>query len=189
MRVAFREFQQRVVSLAARPPGWRFHLLLVLPALAVLYAFSFPGIHVVMAVFATYALAAAVVVWILRLVGYLVLRSRGGAIGKERWFTIAPLGAAVVGGLLLVDVPLRSRSQVATRSRNSRRTLSKARVRPKFPRPSIDASASHRDPAAAVEPGPDPDARSPRHAAVHLVPQRYDRSSACGSTERLMPDA
>lgn len=109
MRVAFREFQQRVVSLAARPPGWRFHLLLVLPALAVLYAFSFPGIHVVMAVFATYALAAAVVVWLLRLVGYLVLRSRGGAIGKGRWFTIAPLGGAVVGVLLWAGAPLRGR--------------------------------------------------------------------------------
>jgi hypothetical protein len=98
-----------VTSFLVTPPRWPFHLMLLAPTLAVLYAWSFAGTHFVLAVFAGYALAAAALVWFLRFVGHLVMRWRRSARGNAWWFVIAPLGAAAVGVLLWFDAPLRVR--------------------------------------------------------------------------------
>lgn len=103
-------------SLAAAPPGWKFHAVLVLPALALLYAYSFPGMAFFVWILAAWVLLGASVVWAVRLLGFFVWRRRRGptvATGRARWFAIAPLGAVVVGLLLWVDAPLRARWQIS----------------------------------------------------------------------------
>lgn len=101
--------RQRATALAATPPGGRFHLFLVLPAIAALYAFSFPGIAFVVAILTTYVVVGAIVVWVLRLAGFLALRARGKASGRLRWFVLAPVGGIVIAVILWADAPLRVR--------------------------------------------------------------------------------
>lgn len=97
-------------SLAAAPPGWVFHAVLVLPALAVLYADSFPGVAFFVLISAGWVLLGASVVWAVRLVVWRRLR---GSTRRVRWFALAPLGAVVVSMLLWVDAPLRARWQMS----------------------------------------------------------------------------
>ncbi len=139
--VASRPVQERMVSLAEKPPGWRFHSLLVPPALAVLYAFSFPGIHVVLAIFATYALAAAVVVWLLRLIGYLVLRSRGRPPARDGGSRLLPLQQPSSQFSFGLTYRFEAAGlQVGARSRNWLPTSLRSVHPRKSPMPLIDAS-------------------------------------------------
>ncbi len=107
--VTLKRVRDWVMSLTARPPGRAFHLLLVAATLAILYSWSVPGFHLLVALFAGYALFGAVIVWVLRLVGFVVARRRQRTTGKGKWFALAPLGAAAVSALLWVDAPLRLR--------------------------------------------------------------------------------
>src|SRR5450631_597236 len=94
-----------VVSLEpAGRPGLRFHGLVALPALALLWAFSVPGFMFPLAVSAAFALAVCGLVWLIRLVGCCVREGRA-----SWWFALAPLGLAVTVGLLIARVPLHAR--------------------------------------------------------------------------------
>ncbi|MCA1707422.1 MAG: hypothetical protein LC808_30810 [Actinobacteria bacterium] len=57
--------------LAPSSPGWRFYLLLLAPALGILYASSFPGHAYFIAMACGYLLVGAAVVWAVRLGGFL----------------------------------------------------------------------------------------------------------------------
>lgn len=83
--------------------------MVAVPAVALLYAASVPGFHLVLAVAAGWALVAGAVVWTIRGVVHVVDRRRGRAGGNPIWFLVAPLGGLVVAGLLVLEAPFHLR--------------------------------------------------------------------------------
>jgi len=101
------------VALATAAPGWRFHTVLVPVGLALLYAYSFPGVSFIVLVIAGWVVLGASVVWLVRLVVFFARRNRGRSTGTAKWFLLAPLGALLTGLLVWADAPLRARWELS----------------------------------------------------------------------------
>lgn len=94
----------------AGPPGWPFHVVTALAALALLWAASVPFGSFLVGMAAALALLALAGLWVLRGIGYLVCRAqRRPTTGRTGWWLVAPIGALLVVALLATDVPLRAR--------------------------------------------------------------------------------
>lgn len=90
-------------------PWWPFHLTVAVPAMALLYSVSLPGIGLVTFLVASGTLLAAAAVWLIRGLAFVSARRRGIARGSSAWFLVAPLGGVLVLALVLGSVPLRVR--------------------------------------------------------------------------------
>lgn len=101
--------QDRGRALLRRPPGLVFHAVIAAAAVAVLYAFSVPGISFFVALLAGWVLILSGVVWTLRGVLFWLARRRHRAVGSATWLLIAPLGGILVIALLWSETPLRVR--------------------------------------------------------------------------------
>lgn len=92
-----------------RPPGRLFHLLLVLPALVWLWAWSVPGFDLPLWMPSAMALGLGALVWGVRLLTYVVARIRQQPTTGGRRFLVAPVCGAIALGLVIADVPLKAR--------------------------------------------------------------------------------
>jgi len=109
-------------------PGWWFHGWIVLLGVVAMWDLSYPGNGELLALLIlVYAVAASVLVWIIRLIGWLSTRGRSEHTSTRPWrFLIAPvIGLAVIalvetGAPLLVRFAL-SESAFETRPRSARR--------------------------------------------------------------------
>lgn len=100
-------------GLLRRPPGPAFHAALVAVGLAVLWAFSFPGVNVLALVICFWIVVLAGLIWVVRAVAYLVARRRALHHGSALWFAVAPLGSLVLAVVVAAHVPLRVRWQTS----------------------------------------------------------------------------
>lgn len=98
-----------------RPPRRLFHLILVLPALVWLWAWSVPGFDFLLWMPSAMALGVGAVVWGVRLLTYLIARLQRQPTTGGRRFFVAPVCGAVALALVIADVPLKAR-WIASRS-------------------------------------------------------------------------
>jgi len=86
------------------PPRWLFHGVAALAALALLWAYSYPGMQVYFWLGSLLALLLLAAVWLVRLVI---------ALWRPRqwswWFVVAPVGGLLTLALLTYGVPLHAR--------------------------------------------------------------------------------
>ena len=103
-------FSDASPSIFRRPPGRWFHGLLLGPFGLALHAASFPaGWESMWLWFASLPILAAAGVWALRVITYLVARSKRRAAGSAWRFLIAPAMGLLLVGLIATSVPLRVR--------------------------------------------------------------------------------
>jgi hypothetical protein len=93
----------------ARSPGWLFHAVFVVAALALVAVRSDTNRESIPALLVIAVLVVVAITWLVRL-SIFVIRTRRGALSDGRtWFVVAPVVGCLVGALLLVDAPLRAR--------------------------------------------------------------------------------
>lgn len=91
------------------PPTWLFHGVLVLLLGMLLWAGSTPGSNLAPIAFSLLAILISSVVWVVRLVGWATSRVRSHGL---RWL-IAPALVAITTLLIVADLPLRARFELA----------------------------------------------------------------------------
>jgi len=92
-----------------RAPGWRFYAITAAGGFGLLWSVSYPLGHVLWFVYSTWWLVACAIVWLVRLANY--VRARRTATHSGRWwpFGVAPIGGALVLGLMALGAPLSAR--------------------------------------------------------------------------------
>lgn len=92
--------------------------MLVFTSLVVLWAYSFPGVHVLALVPCSWIVAIAALTWLVRGATYARWRRRraDACAGSALWFAAAPLGALLLALLLAANLPLRARWQASKSS-------------------------------------------------------------------------
>ncbi|MEO6987387.1 MAG: hypothetical protein ABI239_01930 [Aquihabitans sp.] len=104
---AFERGRERVLR---STPGWKFHLVLALATLPLLWAISSPaGGNFALSMLSVWVLFLGALVWIARLIIWIFGRRSDHPRPSGRVFFIAPLCAVVVVGLFLTNIPLRAR--------------------------------------------------------------------------------
>ena len=97
------------LALLHRAPGWIFHLVATLGALALLWSASYPlGNFLPLLVGFGWTVGCAAV-WLVRLITYVSGRRLAVPSGRSRGFLIAPIGGLVVIALMALGVPLAAR--------------------------------------------------------------------------------
>ncbi len=92
-----------------RPPGWILHGVLVVFALIALAGMSTPAGDFSVLFLAAVGLFLTGIVWVIRLVTYLVAHAKHCASGNAHWFLVAPFGLGAMILLASFNVPLHLR--------------------------------------------------------------------------------
>lgn len=96
-------------ALLHRAPGWIFHLLATVAALALLWSESYPLGNFLPLLLGFWLTIGCAAVWLLRLIIYVSGRRAGVPSGRSRRFLIAPIGGFTVIALMALGVPLAAR--------------------------------------------------------------------------------
>lgn len=96
-----------------RPPRFLFHLLLVVPTVALLHAASSPGFHLISFMAGVMGLGFGGLVWVLRAAACAFTPQRPRVQGSPGWFLVAPVCGAVVLMALITGAPLQARWSMA----------------------------------------------------------------------------
>jgi hypothetical protein len=97
------------IATLRRPPRLAFHAILVLAGAILLWSFSYPGVSYFTALAVFWVLLIAVVAWLARLVGTLIAGGDAPLALRLAPFAVAPVGAMLVYGAIVVNIPLRVR--------------------------------------------------------------------------------
>lgn len=94
-----------VGAILRSPPGFGFHAALVVPALLILWAFSFPGSNFLLLLFVSPWLLLAAVIWLIRTIACWRWPLDPPA-RSRRWLFVSPLAGVLAVTLLWAHVPL-----------------------------------------------------------------------------------
>lgn len=133
-----------------RPPGFLFHLALLVPTAGLLYAASTPGLEILVLMGSVIGLGVGAIIWAVRAFAFATDRTRRRRRRQALWFAAAPLCGAAVLAIIVADLPLRARWSMARNDFNAALELV-----PDMPTDPVDPVAPHTisDPVSFQVPG------------------------------------